>query len=69
MTMFGIDLIVALAFLLSIALKGSVVLLVVLGGLRLLRPRAAAHRHLVWALTLIALVALPALSLALPSFC
>ena len=68
MTMSGADFILPFSFLLSIALKGSIVLLVAFCGLRLLRPKAAAHRHLVWALTLFALIALPALSASLPAW-
>ena len=63
-----IDLLPSSVFLWTTALKGSAVLLVAWGSVRLLKPRSAALRHLVWALALVALVVLPALSLVLPSW-
>jgi len=58
----------ALPILADVTLKGTVILLVALAAAWDLRRACAARRHLLWALTLTGLLALPGLSLLLPSW-
>jgi beta-lactamase regulating signal transducer with metallopeptidase domain len=56
------------ALLLDAALKGAVVLACALAATRLMRRASAASRHLVWAVSLAAVVALPVLAPVLPAW-
>ena len=57
-----------LEVLLSLSVKGLLILLIAAGLSFALRKASAAARHLVWSLTLVSLLALPVLTLGLPSF-
>ncbi len=54
------------ALFVSVAIKSSVLLLLLLSAARMLRGASAATRHLMWVLGMIGLVALPILEIGLP---